>query len=232
MRVRGAQATIVAVAADDGGRQTIEALQPRSGCVRPDRGRGQQDRQGRRRPEQGARSAHRVRPGSRGVWRRQHVRRRLRQGLGIEDLLESIVLTADAALDLRATPDQDAQIVIEGRLTAAAVRLPPSCAARTLRVGDSVVTGDAYGRVRPRWDEDGYRSMRPRLPPGPGARSHLGARRRRQLRRPGGSSSGRSPSAARRASATRCSPELASGEMSISSAAVCDTARAEPHPQG
>ena len=40
-----------------------------------------------------------------------------RSNLHIDDLLEGVLLTADAALDLRANPDQDAQgIVIEARL--------------------------------------------------------------------------------------------------------------------
>ena len=52
--------------------------QPRPRCGRPDRGRGQQDRPRGCGPDQGARPAHRVRPGARGVRRRDDVRRRLR----------------------------------------------------------------------------------------------------------------------------------------------------------
>jgi translation initiation factor IF-2 len=80
-----------------------------------------------------------------------------KQGLGIDELLEAIVLTADAALDLRANPEQDAQgIVIEGRLDRGRGPVATVLVQRgTLRVGDSVVTGDAYGRVRAMLDEDG-----------------------------------------------------------------------------
>ena len=53
--------------------------QPRQGRRRPDRGRGQQDRQAGGGPDQGPWPADRVRPGARGVRRRQHVRRRLGQ---------------------------------------------------------------------------------------------------------------------------------------------------------
>jgi translation initiation factor IF-2 len=78
-------------------------------------------------------------------------------GLGIEDLLEAIILTADAELDLRANPDQDAQgVAIEahldrGRGPVAAVLVQRG----TLRVGDSIVCGEAFGRVRAMLDDNG-----------------------------------------------------------------------------
>jgi translation initiation factor IF-2 len=75
----------------------------------------------------------------------------------IDDLLEGVLLTADAALDLRANPDQDAQgIVIEARLDRGRGPVATLLVQRgTLRVGDSVVASDAYGRVRAMLDENG-----------------------------------------------------------------------------
>ncbi|WP_042438005.1 translation initiation factor IF-2 [Sanguibacter keddieii] len=80
-----------------------------------------------------------------------------RQGLHIEDLLDAVLLTADAALDLRANPDKDARgVAIEANLDkgrgAVATVLVQS---GTLRVGDSIVAGTAYGRVRAMFDEHG-----------------------------------------------------------------------------
>ena len=80
-----------------------------------------------------------------------------REGVGIADLLEAIILTADAELDLRANPDQDAQgVAVEahldrGRGPVAAVLVQRG----TLRVGDSIVCGEAFGRVRALLDENG-----------------------------------------------------------------------------
>ncbi|GAA4998736.1 translation initiation factor IF-2 [Kitasatospora paranensis] len=80
-----------------------------------------------------------------------------RQGLNIEELLEAVVLTADASLDLRANPEQDAQgIAIEAHLDKGRGAMATLLVQRgTLRVGDSVVVGDAYGRVRAMLDENG-----------------------------------------------------------------------------
>jgi translation initiation factor IF-2 len=80
-----------------------------------------------------------------------------RSNLHIDDLLEGILLTADAALDLRANPDQDAQgIVIEARLDRGRGPVATLLVQRgTLSVGDSVVAGDAFGRVRAMLDENG-----------------------------------------------------------------------------
>ena len=77
--------------------------------------------------------------------------------LGIDDLLEAIVLTADAALDLRANPDQDAQgVAIEAHLDRGRGPVATVLVQRgTLRVGDSVVAGEAFGRVRAMLDEFG-----------------------------------------------------------------------------
>jgi translation initiation factor IF-2 len=80
-----------------------------------------------------------------------------RSNLHIDDLLEGVLLTADAALDLRANPDQDAQgIVIEARLDRGRGPVATLLVQRgTLSVGDSVVAGDAFGRVRAMLDENG-----------------------------------------------------------------------------
>jgi translation initiation factor IF-2 len=80
-----------------------------------------------------------------------------KQRLNIESLLEAVLLTADAALDLRANPDKDARgVAIEanldrGRGPVATVLVQQG----TLRVGDAIVAGAAYGRVRAMLDEHG-----------------------------------------------------------------------------
>jgi translation initiation factor IF-2 len=80
-----------------------------------------------------------------------------KQGLNIEELLEAVLLTADAALDLRANPHRAARgIAIEanldkGRGATATVLIQSG----TLKVGDAIVTGSAHGRVRAMLDEHG-----------------------------------------------------------------------------
>uniref|UniRef100_UPI0028E475E3 translation initiation factor IF-2 n=1 Tax=Propionibacterium acidifaciens TaxID=556499 RepID=UPI0028E475E3 len=71
-------------------------------------------------------------------------------GQGLDDLLQAIVLTADAALDLRANPDMDAQgVAIEAHLDKGRGPVATALVQRgTLRKGDSIVAGSAYGRVR------------------------------------------------------------------------------------
>lgn len=80
-----------------------------------------------------------------------------RNNIGIQDLLDAVLLTADAGLDLRANPDKDARgVAIEARLDkgrgAVATVLIQS---GTLHVGDAIVAGTAYGRVRAMADENG-----------------------------------------------------------------------------
>ncbi|WP_029288916.1 translation initiation factor IF-2, partial [Cellulomonas sp. HZM] len=80
-----------------------------------------------------------------------------KQNMGIDALLEAVLLTADAALDLRANPDKDARgVAIEANLDkgrgAVATVLVQS---GTLHVGDAIVAGTAYGRVRAMFDEHG-----------------------------------------------------------------------------
>jgi translation initiation factor IF-2 len=79
------------------------------------------------------------------------------KGDGIAELLDAVLLTADAGLDLRANPNRTARgVAIEARLDkgrgAVATVLIQS---GTLRVGEAIVAGTAYGRVRAMTDEDG-----------------------------------------------------------------------------
>ncbi|MBM7278632.1 translation initiation factor IF-2, partial [Gordonia rubripertincta] len=80
-----------------------------------------------------------------------------KQGENIDALLEAVLLTADASLDLRANPDMDAQgVAIEAHLDRGRGPVATVLVQRgTLRVGDSIVAGDAYGRVRRMVDEHG-----------------------------------------------------------------------------
>ena len=79
-----------------------------------------------------------------------------RNGTGIGELLEAVVLTADAELDLRANPHQMAQgVAIEAHLDKGRGPVATVLVQRgTLKVGDSIVTGEAYGRVRAMLDEN------------------------------------------------------------------------------
>jgi translation initiation factor IF-2 len=78
-------------------------------------------------------------------------------GTNIKALEEAVLLTADASLDLRANPDMEAQgVAIEAHLDRGRGPVATVLIQRgTLRVGDSVVAGDAYGRVRRMVDEHG-----------------------------------------------------------------------------
>ncbi len=80
-----------------------------------------------------------------------------RNGQGLAELLDAILLTADAALDLRAPADIDAQgVAIEAHLDRGRGPVATMLVQRgTLHVGDSVVAGDAYGRVRAMLDDKG-----------------------------------------------------------------------------
>jgi translation initiation factor IF-2 len=80
-----------------------------------------------------------------------------RNGLNIDKLLEAVLLTADAAIDLRANADRDAEgVAIEAHLDRGRGPVATVLVQRgTLRPGDSIVAGDAYGRVRAMLDENG-----------------------------------------------------------------------------
>lgn len=80
-----------------------------------------------------------------------------RNNINIKELLDAVLLTADAGLDMRANPNKDARgVAIEAKLDkgrgAVATVLIQS---GTLKVGDPIVAGTAYGRVRAMADENG-----------------------------------------------------------------------------
>jgi translation initiation factor IF-2 len=162
MRARGAQVTDIAVlvvAADDGVKpQTIEALNHAQAAsvpivvavnkidkegADPVKVRGQLTEYGLIPEEYG------------GSTMFVDVSARSRQN--IPDLLEAILLTADAELDLRAPEDVDAQgVAIEAHLDRGRGPVATVLIQRgVLKVGDSIVAGDAYGRVRAMLDEYG-----------------------------------------------------------------------------
>ena len=78
-------------------------------------------------------------------------------GQGIDELLEAVILTADAALDLRANPEMDGQgVAIEAHLDKGRGAVATVLVQRgTLHVGDSIVAGTGYGRVRALLDDHG-----------------------------------------------------------------------------
>jgi translation initiation factor IF-2 len=162
MRARGAQATDIAVlvvAADDGVMpQTVEALNHAKAAgvpivvavnkidvpaADPTKVRGQLSEYGLVPEEYGGDT--------------MFVDVSAKAALNLDGLLEAIVLTADASLDLRANPDQDAQgLVIEAHLDRGRGPVATVLVQRgTLRVGQSIVAGPAYGRVRAMIDEYG-----------------------------------------------------------------------------
>ncbi|WP_104161836.1 translation initiation factor IF-2 [Arthrobacter sp. ZGTC212] len=162
MRARGAKVTDIAVlvvAADDGVMpQTIEALNHAQAAdvpivvavnkidkegANPEKVRGQLTEYGLVPEEYGGDT--------------MFVEVSARQNLNIDALLEAVLLTADAALDMRANPNKDARgIAIEANLDkgrgAVATVLVQS---GTLKVGDTIVAGTAHGRVRAMFDENG-----------------------------------------------------------------------------
>ncbi|WP_175953806.1 translation initiation factor IF-2 [Schaalia sp. Marseille-Q2122] len=80
-----------------------------------------------------------------------------KQRKGIHDLLEAVLLTADASLELSANPDTDARgVAIEANLDKGRGAVATMLVQRgTLSVGDAIVVGSSYGRVRAMFDDDG-----------------------------------------------------------------------------
>ena len=80
------------------------------------------------------------------------------KGTGISELIDAILLTADAAIDLRAIHDDDARgVAIEAHLDRGRGPVATVLVERgTLHVGDAIVAGSAFGRVRAMMDEFGH----------------------------------------------------------------------------
>src|SRR6185436_13123961 len=161
MRARGAEATdivVLVVAADDGVMpQTIEALNHAKLAEVPilvainkiDRENADPDRVRRQLTEQ------ELVPEEWGG-ETMMVEVSALEGLGIDDLLEAILLVADVE-DLRANPKAPVRgLVLEANLDPGRGPVATVLVERgTLRVSDPVVAGHAWGRVRAMLDENG-----------------------------------------------------------------------------
>jgi len=92
-----------------------------------------------------------------GTTQFSEVSAKAKQNLG--DLLERVLLVADAELELRANPNAEASgPIIESRLDVGRGPVATMLIQRgTLRVGDSVVAGDAWGKVRALYNYRGER---------------------------------------------------------------------------
>ncbi|MBR3359521.1 MAG: translation initiation factor IF-2 [Aeriscardovia sp.] len=80
-----------------------------------------------------------------------------KNGTNVDELLDAVLLTADADLDLRANPNMPARgATIEARLDKGRGSMTTVLVQQgTLHIGDPIVVGTAYGRVRAMLDEDG-----------------------------------------------------------------------------
>ncbi|MFR0555949.1 translation initiation factor IF-2 [Pseudoscardovia radai] len=80
-----------------------------------------------------------------------------KKNINIDKLLEAVLLTADATLDLRANPNMPARgATVEARLDKGRGAVATVLVQQgTLHVGDAIVAGTSYGRVRAMLDENG-----------------------------------------------------------------------------
>jgi translation initiation factor IF-2 len=80
-----------------------------------------------------------------------------KSGLGVNELIDAILLTADAAIDLRAVAEDSARgVAIEAHLDRGRGPVATVLVQRgTLKIGDAIVAGGSFGRVRAMLDEDG-----------------------------------------------------------------------------
>ncbi|WP_033493963.1 translation initiation factor IF-2 [Bifidobacterium biavatii] len=162
MRARGAEITdvaIIVVAADDGVMpQTVEAINHAKAAnvpivvavnkidkpgANPDKVRGQLTEFGLVAEDYGGDT--------------MFVDISAKMGTNVDKLLEAVLLTADADLDLRANPNMDARgATIEARLDKGRGAVATVLVQQgTLHIGDAIVAGTSYGRVRAMLDENG-----------------------------------------------------------------------------
>src|SRR5881296_3728196 len=82
-----------------------------------------------------------------------------RESQNLDDLLEKVLLVADAELELTANPTAEASgPIIESRLDVGRGPAATMLIHRgTLKIGDAIVAGDAWGRVRALYDYRGER---------------------------------------------------------------------------
>jgi translation initiation factor IF-2 len=80
-----------------------------------------------------------------------------KSGVGVNELIDAILLTADAAIDLRAVAEDAARgVAIEAHLDRGRGPVATVLVQRgTLKIGDAIVAGGSFGRVRAMLDEDG-----------------------------------------------------------------------------